>query len=97
MFNMPKKLTDKEIAQIFGDDKKKKKIFRDWEKERNMQLRFFTSKGFYKFLTPEEQKNALKRGVEALFEGEYGDISEIYTAYCAKRQQELGNMPEGEA
>lgn len=29
---MPKKLTDEEIIKIFGNDKKKKKIFRKWEK-----------------------------------------------------------------
>lgn len=36
MFYMPKKLTDEEIIKIFGNDKKKKKLFRSWEKERNM-------------------------------------------------------------
>lgn len=96
MFYMPKKLTDEEIIKIFGNDKKKKKLFRSWEKERNMQLRFFTSKGFYKFLTPEEQNNAQKRAADALSQGEYEDIFRIYAEYCTKRQQELGNMPKEE-
>lgn len=36
MFYMPKKLTDEEITQIFGKDKRKKTLFKKWEKERNM-------------------------------------------------------------
>lgn len=96
MFYMPKKLTDEEIIKIFGNDKKKKKLFRSWEKERNMQLRFFTSKGFSKFLTPEEQNNARERAADALLQGEYEDIFRTYAKYCAKRQQELGIIPEGE-
>lgn len=96
MFYMPKKLTDEEIIKIFGNDKKKKKLFRNWEKERNMQLRFFSSKGFYKFLTPEEQNNARERAADALLQGEYEDIFRTYAKYCAKRQQELGIIPEEE-
>lgn len=93
---MPKKLTDEEIIKIFGNDKKKKKLFRSWEKERNMQLRFFTSKGFSKFLTPEEQNNARERAADALLQGEYEDIFRTYAIYCAKRQQELENIAKGE-
>lgn len=96
MFYMPKKLTDEEIIKIFGNDKKKKKLFRSWEKERNMQLRFFTSKGFSKFLTPEEQNNARERAADALLQGEYEDIFRTYAIYCAKRQQELENIAKGE-
>ena len=96
MFYMPKKLTNEEITQIFGNDKRKKTLFKKWEKERNMQIRFFTSRGFFEFLTPEEQSNARKRAADALFEGEYEDIFNIYSAYCAKRQQELKNIQEGE-
>lgn len=96
MFYMPKKLTDEEIIKIFGNDKKKKKLFRNWEKERNMQLRFFSSKGFYKFLTPEEQNNARERAADALLQGEYEDIFRTYAKYCAKRQQELENIVKGE-
>ena len=62
MFYMPKKLTNEEITQIFGNDKRKKTLFKKWEKERNMQIRFSTSRGFFEFLTPEEQNNARKRG-----------------------------------
>ena len=96
MFYMPKKLTDEEITQIFGNDKRKKTLFKKWEKERNMQIRFFTSRGFFEFLTPEEQNNARKRAADALFEGEYEDIFRTYAKYCAKRQQELGNISKEE-
>ena len=37
-----------------------------------------------------------KGAADALFEGEYEDIFNIYSAYCAKRQQELKNIPKGE-
>lgn len=90
MFYMLKKLTNEEITQIFGKDKRKKTLFKEWEKERNMQIRFFTSRGFYKFLTPEEQNNARERAADALLQGEYEDIFRTYAIYCAKRQQELG-------
>ena len=47
MFYMPKKLTNEEITQIFGNDKRKKTLFKKWEKERNMQIRFFTKQRLF--------------------------------------------------
>ena len=71
MWRMPKKKTNEELDEYFNGDIELKRLYRDWEAERNMQLRFYSSKGFYKFLTKEQQDEAKAKMYDALADEKY--------------------------